>query len=129
MADYDRQQVESRLAKRESEIEQRRAGLRAGGRPEGDALADYDQHPGDQGTETFMQEMDETTEIILDEEVARVKEAREALAEDRYGVCIVCGKDIPADRLEAIPESVRCVEHQREYEARLRQGGGPAATR
>ena len=128
MSDYDKQQVEERLAKRESEIEERRAALRAGGRPEGDALADYDQHPGDQGTETYMQEMDETTEIILDEEAGRVKEALEALAEDRYGVCVVCGKDIPAERLEAIPESVRCVEHQREYEARLRQGGGPAAT-
>jgi DnaK suppressor protein len=128
VADYDRQQVEERLAQRETEIEQRRAGLRAGGRPEGEALADYDNHPADQGTETFMQEMDETTEMILDEEVSRVKQAREALAEGRYGVCIVCGKDIPADRLEAIPESVRCVEHQREYEARLRQGGGPAAT-
>lgn len=129
MTDYDKQQVEERLAKRESEIEQRRAALRAGGRPEGEALADYDQHPGDQGTETYMQEMDETTEIILDEEAGRVKEAQGALAEDRYGVCVVCGKDIPADRLEAIPESVRCVEHQREHEARLRQGGGPAATR
>jgi RNA polymerase-binding transcription factor DksA len=128
VADYDRQQVEEQLAKREREIEERRAGLRAGGRPEGEALADYDNHPADQGTETFMQEMDETTEMILDEESARVKQAREALAEGNYGVCVVCGKDIPADRLEAIPESVRCVEHQREYEARLRQGGGPAAT-
>ena len=128
MADHDRQQVEERLAKRESEIEERRAGLRAGGRPEGEALADYDNHPADQGTETFMQEMDETTEMILDEEASRVKEAREALADGRYGVCVVCGKDIPPERLEAIPESVRCVEHQREYEARLRQGGGPAAT-
>jgi len=128
VADHDRQQVEERLAKRESEIEERRAGLRAGGRPEGEALADYDNHPADQGTETFMQEMDETTEMILDEEASRVKEAREALADGRYGVCVVCGKDIPPERLEAIPESVRCVEHQREYEARLRQGGGPAAT-
>ena len=128
MADYDRQQVEQRLSERESEIESRRAAHRAGGRPEGEGLADYDQHPADQGTETFMQEMDETTEMILDEEVSRVKQAREALADGRYGVCIVCGKDIPADRLEAIPESVRCVEHQREHEARLRQGGGPAAT-
>jgi RNA polymerase-binding transcription factor DksA len=128
VADYDRQQVEERLAKRESEIEERRAGLRAGGRPEGEGLADYDQHPADQGTETFMQEMDETTEMILDEEASRVKEAREALEAGKYGVCVVCGKDIPPERLEAIPESVRCVEHQREYEARLRQGGGPAAT-
>lgn len=128
MPDYDRQQVEERLAKRESEIEERRAGLRAGGRPEGEALADYDNHPADQGTETFMQEMDETTEIILDEELSRVKQARAALEEGRYGVCEVCGKDIPAERLEVQPESVRCLEHQREYEARLRQGGGPAAT-
>jgi RNA polymerase-binding transcription factor DksA len=128
VADYDRQQVEERLAKRESEIEERRAGLRAGGRPEGEALADYDNHPADQGTETFMQEMDETTEMILDEELSRVKQAREALEGGTYGVCIVCGKDIPAERLEVQPESVRCMEHQREYEARLRQGGGPAAT-
>jgi RNA polymerase-binding transcription factor DksA len=126
LADQDRQQVEERLAKREREIEERRAGLRAGGRPEGEALADYDNHPADQGTETFMQEMDETTELILDEEASRVKEAREALEAGSYGTCVDCGKEIPAERLEAMPETVRCVEHQREYEARL--GGGPAAT-
>ncbi|HEX8744374.1 MAG TPA: TraR/DksA C4-type zinc finger protein [Thermoleophilaceae bacterium] len=128
MAKPDRQKVEKRLAEREREIEERREGLRAGGRPQGDELADYDNHPGDQGTETFMQEMDETTEMILDEEASRVKEARQALEDGRYRVCSVCGKDIPQERLDAIPESVRCVEHQREHEARLRQGGGPAAT-
>jgi DnaK suppressor protein len=128
VADYDRQQVEERLAEREREIERNRARLRAGGRPEGDALSNYDNHPADSGTETYMQEMDETTELILDEEASRVKQAREALEEGRYGVCLVCGKDIPKERLEAFPESVRCVEHQREHEARLRQGGGPAAT-
>ena len=128
MPDYDRQQVEERLAERESEIEERRAALRAGGRPEGDASANYDNHPADSGTETYMQEMDETTEMILDEEASRVKQAREALEAGRYGVCVVCGEDITTERLEAFPESVRCVEHQREYEARLRQGGGPAAT-
>jgi DnaK suppressor protein len=128
LADHDRQQVEERLAEREREIEERRTALRAGGRPEGEALADYDNHPADQGTETFMQEMDETTELILDEEASRVKDARQALEDGRYGTCIDCGKEIPAARLEAIPESVRCVDDQREYEARLRQGGGPAAT-
>jgi RNA polymerase-binding transcription factor DksA len=128
VADFDRKQVDERLAQREREIEERRAALRAGGRPEGDALADYDQHPGDQGTETYMQEMDDTTELILDEEVGRVKEARQALEDGRYGVCVDCGKEIPKERLEAVPESTRCVEDQRAHEARLRQGGGPAAT-
>jgi RNA polymerase-binding transcription factor DksA len=126
--EVDRQQAEERLAQREREIEERRASVRPEERPQAGELADVDNHPGDQGTETFMQEMDETTVMILDEEAARVKEARQALEEGRYGVCVDCGKDIPAARLEAVPESVRCVEDQRQHEARLRQGGGPAAT-
>ena len=128
MPDIDRQQVSDRLDQREREIEERRKSVASGEDGRSSELADYDNHPGDQGTETFMQEMDETTEMILDEEASRVKEAREALEAGNYGVCVDCGKEIPAERLDAIPESVRCVEHQREYEARLRQGGGPAAT-
>jgi len=128
MPDIDRQQVSDRLDQREREIEERRKSVAGDEDGRNAELADYDNHPGDQGTETFMQEMDETTEMILDEEASRVKEAREALEAGNYGVCVDCGKEIPAERLDAIPESVRCVEHQREYEARLRQGGGPAAT-
>ena len=128
MPDVDRQQVEERLAQREREIEERRATVRPEERPASEELADVDNHPGDQGTETFMQEMDETTAMILDEEAARVREARQALEDGRYGTCVDCGKEIPAARLEAVPESVRCVEDQRMHEARLRQGGGPAAT-
>ena len=128
MPEYDAQQVRDRLDEREREIEERHAALRSGGRPSSEELADYDNHPGDQGTETFMQEMDETTEVILDYEAACVREARQALDDGRYGVCVDCGEEIPAARLEAHPESVRCVEDQRIHEARLRQGGGPAAT-
>jgi DnaK suppressor protein len=128
MAEIDKQKVAERLDQREREIEERRQGVQ----PDPDArdaeLANYDNHPGDQGTETFMQEMDETTDMILDEEAGRVREAKKALENGTYGTCVDCGKEIPAERLEAIPESVRCVDDQRAYEARLRQGGGPAAT-
>jgi RNA polymerase-binding transcription factor DksA len=128
MPEIDEKQVSERLDQREREIEERRRGLGGDADARDAELAYYDNHPGDQGTETFMQEMDETTEMILDEEASRVRQAREALANGTYGTCIDCGKEIPAARLEAIPESVRCVEDQRTYEARLRQGGGPAAT-
>jgi RNA polymerase-binding transcription factor DksA len=121
MAEYDRKQVEARLDERAREIEERRSELRRNGEGMREELADYDQHPADQGTETFEQELDETTMLILEEEERRLNEARKALAEDRYGVCVDCGKEIPPARLEAIPESVRCVEDQRLYEARLRQ--------
>ena len=127
MPDYDRQQVEDRLAAREREIQQRLASVRGDESPGAGELADYDNHPGDQGTETFMQEMDETTEIILQDEAERVKAARRLLEEGRYGICIECGQEIPAERLEVAPESIRCVKDQRIYEARLRQVGAPPA--
>ena len=128
MPEYDRKQVEARLDERMSEIAQRREELQRNGDGMTDELADYDQHPADQGTETFEQELDETTLMILDEEERRVTEARKAVADGSYGVCVDCGKEIPAARLEAIPETVRCVEDQRIYEARLRQRGAPGAT-
>ena len=124
MAQFDTQQVEARLDQRAREIEQRREELKRADEGLNDELADYDQHPADQGTETFEQELDETTLMILDEEEQRVLDARRALEEGRYGICVDCGKEIPPARLEAIPESTRCVEDQSLYEARLRQIAG-----
>jgi RNA polymerase-binding transcription factor DksA len=128
LPDYDPKQVEARLDARMREIEARRAALRAAEEDTGDELADYDQHPGDQGTETFQQELEETTEMILEEEARRVAEAREQLEKGNYGTCVDCGQEIPAERLEAVPESTRCVKDQTAYEARHRQisgGSGP----
>lgn len=118
MAQIDTQRVEARLRERADEIAQRRAHLRgdSGGWNNGE-LADYDQHPGDQGTETFEQELDESTDMILEEEARRVKEAQQALSEGRYGLCVVCDEEIPLERLDAIPETVRCIQHQREHDA------------
>jgi DnaK suppressor protein len=123
MPEVDRQQVEARLDARLKEIEERRAAIRRNAEGMGDELADYDQHPADEGTETHEEELDETTEMILEAEEKQIHEARRLLEEGRYGICIDCGKEIPPDRLEAIPESIRCLEDQKVYEARLRQLG------
>nr|WP_277209245.1 TraR/DksA C4-type zinc finger protein [Isoptericola croceus] len=37
--------------------------------------------------------------------------ALDRLAAGTYGVCEVCGRAIPAGRLEARPAATRCVEH------------------
>jgi DnaK suppressor protein len=63
--------------------------------------------------------------MLLADEADRVELALQRLAEGNYGVCIDCGKDIPAERLEAIPESVRCIEDQARWEATLRARGLP----
>lgn len=124
MAEYDRQQVESRLDARQKEIDERRTRLRELEDGRSEELADYDQHPADQGTETFEHERDQSTLLMLDEEEKHVIAARQALEDGSYGVCVDCGNDIPAARLEAMPEAIRCVEDQSKFEARMRQAGG-----
>lgn len=118
MTEIDRDTVAARLDKRTEEIQARRESVGASVAARDEELADYDQHPADSGTETHDHELDETTAIILDEEAKRVEEARRALESGTYGKCVACGRDIPAERLEAIPETVRCLQHQREFEAR-----------
>ena len=128
MTELDTQGVRNRLEQRKQVIETTRGRLRreVENMAEGE-LSQVDQHPADSGTEMHEQELDETTEMMLDEEEKRIAEAMRALDDGTYGKCIECGNDIPRERLEARPEAVRCVEHQREYEARLRQTSGPSA--
>jgi RNA polymerase-binding transcription factor DksA len=125
VAEIDKEKVAARLRERAQEIEERRrqigaadAGMRDG------ELADYDQHPADQGTETFEQELDETTLAILEAEAKDVETAQQRLEEGTYGTCIVDGEEIPAARLDAIPEALRCIRHQEIYDAELRSRGG-----
>jgi RNA polymerase-binding transcription factor DksA len=126
VAEIDKEKVAARLRERAQEIEERRKqiGVADDGMREGE-LADYDQHPADQGTETFEQELDETTLAILDAEAKDVATAQQRLEEGTYGICIVGGEEIPAARLDAIPEALRCIEHQNIYDAELRARGGP----
>jgi RNA polymerase-binding transcription factor DksA len=126
VADIDKEKVAARLRERAQEIEERRKSVASDDNEQRDAeLADYDQHPADQGSETFEQELDQTTLAILDAEAKDVAEAQKRLEEGTYGICIVGGEEIPAERLEAIPEALRCIEHQRIYDAQLRARGGP----
>jgi RNA polymerase-binding transcription factor DksA len=121
LTEFDRQQVEKRLRERAEEIATRREHLKREGENMLDSeLADYDQHPADEGTETHEQELDETTELMLEAEAENVELALQRLAQGQYGICIDCGKEIPRERLEAIPEAVRCIEDQARYEATLR---------
>jgi RNA polymerase-binding transcription factor DksA len=118
---FDTQQVEKRLREREQEISARRAQLRRSSENMLDSeLADYDQHPGDEGTETHEQELDETTDMMLAAEAENVEMALARLAAGDYGTCVDCGREIPAERLEAIPEAIRCIQDQARWESTLR---------
>ena len=49
----------------------------------------------------------------IDAAITRIKQGK-------YGLCLKCGKRIPADRLEAIPYALMCIECKTEEERRNR---------
>lgn len=117
MTDLDRQTIETALDERLAELRRTRAAMvhESDGGQSGEP-SHVANHPGDEATETHERELEVTTELFLEEEERRIEEARQALAEGRYGSCINCGADIPTGRLTAMPEAVRCLDCQRHFE-------------
>jgi RNA polymerase-binding transcription factor DksA len=114
--------IEARLDARLEELIRIRAAMRRSSAGIRDSeLAHVDNHPGDTAGDLLEEEIEETEEIFIEEGERRIAEARRALAEGSYGICKGCGRDIPAARLEAMPEAVRCVECQRRFEGSHRQ--------
>lgn len=86
-------------------------------------LAELTKPPGEVGTISFGKRVGEGTSMAVDRLTAvsaqehlltmleEVRRARARLAEGGYGQCEVCGRPIPAERLEVRPWAVRCVEH------------------
>ncbi len=128
MTTFDRDHIERLLDERLAALQRTRAGIRRGSEGMlGGELAQIDNHPGDMGTETFEREMDSTTEAFLTEEERRIADARRALENGTYGICAGCGTEIPAARLAAMPEAVRCVACQRALAGLRAQQNAPRA--
>jgi RNA polymerase-binding transcription factor DksA len=122
----ERERIEARLDARLEELKRTRLAMhREGDGMHGSELAHVDNHPGDLGTETHEEELDVTAGIFFDEEERRIEEARRALAEGSYGICVNCQRPIPPERLLAVPETVRCLDCQRLFEGLHRQHTRP----
>jgi RNA polymerase-binding transcription factor DksA len=122
VSQHDRQAIEARLDERLAQLRRTREAARReeAGMREAE-LSHVDNHPGDEGTETHEHEIEVSTEVYLDEEERRIEEARRALRSGSYGTCAECGRQIPPERLEAMPEAIRCVDCQRRLEGVHRQ--------
>jgi RNA polymerase-binding transcription factor DksA len=118
----ERERIEARLDARLEELQRTRMAMhREGDGMHGSELAHVDNHPGDLGTETHEEELDETAGIFFDEEERRIAEARHALADGSYGLCLNCHRAISPERLGVVPEAVRCINCQRLFEGLHRQ--------
>jgi len=77
-------------------------------------LSAYDNHPADLGTELFEREREIALENHQDKELEKINNALEAIEKGTYGKCLVCGVEIPFERLEVLPSTLHCVNHSPE---------------
>lgn len=74
-------------------------------------LSTTDNHPGDLGTELFDVERDRALIDTITYEQKKIDDAFLAMHEGTYGICKVCHKEIPYERLQIVPMTSYCVEH------------------
>lgn len=74
-------------------------------------LSSYDNHPGDMATEIYERGKDIALNEHTERELEAINEALHAIDQGTYGICRTCGRDIPFERLQAIPTTATCVEH------------------
>lgn len=80
-------------------------------------LSNYDNHPGDTATELFEREKDIALNEHTEQGLKDIEKALNAIDQGAYGKCEVCQKDIGFDRLEAVPTTLRCLDHAEHHPA------------
>lgn len=73
-------------------------------------LSTYDNHPADIGTETFERSKDLALRGGVEVRLRDVADALRRVEDGTYGRCQACGREIPAERLEAVPETPHCLD-------------------
>jgi DnaK suppressor protein len=58
----------------------------------------------------------QTIRHVLEQDREQAERARDRKAHGAYGICEDCGRQIGDERLEALPDSTRCVACQAEWE-------------
>ncbi|MWV43405.1 conjugal transfer protein TraR [Paenibacillus sp. HJL G12] len=81
-------------------------------------LSTVDNHPADQGTDVFERERDLAVNNTLNDELDQINAALKRMEKGNYGICEVCGQDIPFERLQAIPFTAFCVDDSPEQSLR-----------
>jgi len=84
----------------------------------GDLTSGPGDHLADAATDTYMRELDEGLEDNAARLLAEVEAALGRIADGSYGTCAVCGREIDAERLEAVPYATLCIDDKRAQEQR-----------
>src|SRR5690554_4477270 len=72
-------------------------------------LSAYDNHPADLGSETYERGKDLGLQDAKRLMRGKIDEALERIDRGDYGRCMLCGREIPLTRLEALPYAANCL--------------------
>ena len=114
LSETERNHLKATLVERQNELIPQikdHYGLENAQRQTTGELSNYDNHPGDLGTETYERGKDLALNEHAERELEDINRALHAIEEGSYGICVECGEDIPYERLEAVPATDRCIEH------------------
>ncbi len=78
----------------------------------------YSTHPADDATLAFDQARDLAVQVNAEQTLRLVEDALARFDNGTYGLCVDCGREIDAARLEAIPYAALCLDCQSKLEHR-----------
>jgi RNA polymerase-binding protein DksA len=82
----------------------------------GDLSTGPGDHLADNATETYMRELDSGLEENAEHLLAAIDDAVARIESSTYGTCVVCGRPIGEERLEAVPWATLCIDDKRKQE-------------
>jgi DnaK suppressor protein len=90
-------------------------------RTRGENEGDFTEHDsGDMSRDIYDREVDATIAEQIQQRLEIVDRALQKVEEGTYGLSDISGEPIPRGRLEAVPEAVRTVEEQQQFERERR---------
>lgn len=118
--------LQSRLLDEQREIEHRLAendhyGLSHSLRDDTGELSSIDNHPGDLASEMYERGKDVALLEQDDLHLSRIDAALKAMSNGSYGICITCNEPIPLERLDAVPDTLHCIEHAPRQQRSMRR--------
>lgn len=111
-----KEQLIERGRELDAQISSAEEDLRDYGQEQEEEQGPNENHPGDEGT--TLESSERLATVLNDLRTARqqVADALQRIAKGTYGICKRCGKEIPAERLEALPFAEFDVQCQSEIE-------------
>ncbi|WHH59544.1 TraR/DksA C4-type zinc finger protein [Petroclostridium sp. X23] len=79
-------------------------------------LSNYDNHPGELGTQLFQLELNMGLEVSEEHQIKEIHDALTRIEKGTYGKCELCGKEIDEERLEVIPSARLCIDCEEDKE-------------